>query len=137
MPHILIVDPDSSAAQITAAGIARGLPEATVLVVPGPAEGWEEIQRQLPDALIIDPVPYSLSAATLIRQLKTRQPHSYIVVLASTPTPALQRELRSLQIDAYLEKPAPLSMLVTRLCNTFAGNGQMPASAPDSDSKAS
>lgn len=113
--HILIVDADPTAAQVTSAIIARVLPEATLSVAPTAENARRSAQEHHPNALIIDPSPHSLDGARLIQQLKEDCPGARVIVLASAPTPALRRRMEELGVDAYLEKPATASRLVEEL----------------------
>ena len=111
-PHILIVDPDASAARITRAGVERVVPDATVTVEPNPDRGWHSVQRRCPDVLIIDPPQHIVTTVRLIQDLKQLAPQAQVIVLTSAPTPTLRRTLQRLGADAYLAKPAPLPVLM-------------------------
>jgi DNA-binding response OmpR family regulator len=111
VPHILIVDTDTSAAQVTRALVARALPEATLVIALTFEHARLSMQRQHPDALIIDPSPHSLEGAQLIEQFKATRADAPVIVVASMPTPALRRMMAGLGVDAYLEKPALLPLL--------------------------
>jgi DNA-binding NarL/FixJ family response regulator len=109
--HILIVDTDTSAAQVTRALVARAIPEGIVVVAPTFEHARLSIQTQHPDVLIIDPSPQTLEAARLIEQFKATRPNASVIVVASMPTPALRRTMAGLGVDVYLEKPAVLPLL--------------------------
>ena len=111
VPHILIVDADTSAAQVTRAVVARAIPEATVAVAPTFERAQLSMQGQRPDALIIDPAPQSRGGTQLIEQFKTMYPDAPVIVVASMPTPALRRTMTGRGVDTYLEKPALLPLL--------------------------
>jgi DNA-binding response OmpR family regulator len=115
VPHILIVDADTSAAEVTGAIVARAVPEATVAIVPIGARVTLDGHGHAPDMLIIDPSPHSVDSAQLIRQLKAARADMRVIVIASTPTPALRRMMTELQVDAYLEKPVLLSLFHNQL----------------------
>lgn len=118
-PHILIVDADASAAHVTAAVIQRIAPDATVTVEHTPAQAWLSFQRAPPDALIVDPASHGLTGPLLIQLLKQECPQARIIVVAPEPTPALRRKMHEFNVDAYLEKPAPLSLLIDHLRAVF------------------
>lgn len=111
-PHILIIDPDASAAQITRAGVERAIPEATLEVEPNADLGLLSIERHRPDVVIIDPPLHSLMTGRLIQSLKEIDPEAQVIVLASSPTPVLRRYLQHMGADVYLAKPAPLTTLI-------------------------
>ena len=112
-PHILIVDSHSSAAQVTRAGVRRAVPEATLAVEPDPERGLLSLECRRPDVLIIDPPRHNMAVTHLIRKLKAGSHESRVIVLASTP--ALRRELLQLGVDVYLQKPAPLALVLDSL----------------------
>ena len=114
-PHILILDADAIAAQVTEAGVTRALPEATLAVVTDVDDGWQSVQAARPDALIIDPAPHNLASAWLIQAFKAENPDAPVIVLASAPTPNLRRTLYRLGVDVYLEKPVSLPVLLQEL----------------------
>jgi len=113
--HILIVDADRSAAQVTRAAVARSLPAATVTVTTDPAHAWTRPHPEPLDVLIIDPPSRRPTGTQLIRRAQAIWPGVLVIVLASAPTPALRRDLRDLAVDAYLEKPALLPVVLTAL----------------------
>ena len=105
---ILIVDADAAAAQVTRAIVQRAAPGAQLAVVAGLQAAYRELQRALPDVLIIDPSPHPLAGVELAAVVKRRHPDGQVIVLASAPTAALRRQMQGLGVDLYLEKPAPL-----------------------------
>ena len=113
--HILIVDADHNAAQVTRAAVARSLPTATVTVTADPAHAWARNGLDPLDVLIIDPPPRRGVGAQLIRRARATWPGVLVIVLTSTPTPALRRDLRELAVDVYLEKPALLPVVLGAL----------------------
>ena len=129
-PHILIVDPDASAAQVTDAIVRRVTPDATVTVAPDPERGWLSLMRHQPDVLIIDPAPYNPAGGRLVELVKERFPASCVIVLASAPTAPLRRRMLLLGVDAYLEKPVPLPLLVERLGDLIQRGGHHPRATP-------
>ena len=114
-PYILIVDADSSAAQVTSAIVSRTVAEATVELVPAVERIDLLAQRQYPDVLIIDPSPHDNAGVRLIRELKTARPDARVIVIASNSTPALRRTITDLHVDAYLEKPILLALFIHQL----------------------
>jgi DNA-binding NarL/FixJ family response regulator len=106
--QILIVDADAAAAQVTRAIVERAAPAARLAVAPDLRAAYRELQRELPDVLIIDPSPHPLAGVELVAAVKRRTPHGQVIVLASVPTAGLRRQMQGLGVDLYLEKPAPL-----------------------------
>ncbi len=114
-PSIMIIDPDFGSAQTTQAGILRGLPSVTTTIATQVDRSWPTSTDLRPDVVILDPSPYSLSGMRLIQRLHEFSPRIAIVVLASTPTPALRQIARELEVEVYLEKPTPLPTLLAHL----------------------
>jgi DNA-binding NarL/FixJ family response regulator len=113
--HILIVDSDTIAADVTRAIVSRAVPEATVTIAPVAEHGALNMQGNFPDVLIIDPSPHAVHGARLIRQIKAARADARVIVIASAPTPASRRTIAELQVDAYLEKPVLLSLFMDQL----------------------
>jgi len=106
--HILLVDPDASAAQVTRALVARAAPNARLTLEPDALRAAEHLQSIRPDVLIVDPSPAPLAGLELIRLATALQPAAQIIVLTSQPTLGLRRQMDALGVARYLEKPAPL-----------------------------
>jgi DNA-binding NarL/FixJ family response regulator len=111
-PRILIVDPEASAARVTCAGIRRALPEARCHVEIDLERATRQLRLNPPDVLIVDPPQRSLSAIHLVAALKRHAPAAKVIILASARIPELRRELEWLGIDAWIEKPVPLPLLI-------------------------
>ena len=114
-PHVLIVDADASAAEVTGAIVRHITPSATIDIAATPELGWFSVRRRTPDVLIIDPSPDRTAGFVLVRLCQQLQPPPQIVVLASAPTPILRSQAHQLGVHMYLEKPAALAQLVEQL----------------------
>lgn len=121
--HILLVDPDASAAQVTSALVQRLEPRAEIVCEGTPEAAWLRSQQQPFDILIVDPLPQSSLGPLLIQLVREQSPACRIVVLSSAPTPALRRKMNELNVDVYLEKSAALPVLKERLQTIFAQFG--------------
>lgn len=110
-PHVLIIDADPDAAQVTSAWVQRLAPAATVESAPTPDHAWRRVLRTPPDVLIVDPCPNKLDDLLFVQVCRARWPAVRVVVLASCPTPSLRSEVKRLGVDMYGEKPAALSLL--------------------------
>lgn len=100
---------------MTGAIVRHMTPSATLDLVATPERGWLSARRYRPDVLIIDPSRDRSEGFGLIRLCQQLQPVPQIVVLASAPTPILRRQAQQFGVQVYLEKPAPLALLVERL----------------------
>lgn len=114
-PYILIVDSDLSAAQVTWAGVKRAVPDASLAIEPTPERALLSLQHRRPDVLIIDPPCHTMATDRLIRELKEASPETPVIVLASAPSVSLQRDMRRLGVDVYLQKPSPLAPMLDAL----------------------
>ena len=117
--YVLIVDADSMAAEVTGAFVRRIAPDATVLIERSPEEAWRAWQHCLPDVLMIDPAPHGPTSLQLIQVFKQARPDARVIVLASTPTPGLRQIVQAQNVDAYVEKPARLSLVMEQLRPIF------------------
>jgi CheY-like chemotaxis protein len=108
--HILLVDPDPGAAQVTAALVLRAAPEARLTREPDALRALQQLPQLRPDVLIVDPSPAPLAGLELIRLARTLQPAAQIIVLPSQPTLRLRRQMDEFGVAHYLEKPAPLPL---------------------------
>ena len=119
IPHILIVEADCAAAQVTSAMLARAVPSASVSVESNVAAARRSMQEHPPNVVIVDPVRQLPESIGLVQHVKTEHPDVRIIVIASAPTPALRREMEGLGVAAYLEKPALLSVQIQQLLATL------------------
>lgn len=126
VPHILIIDADASAAQATAAVMTRVVPDATLDIELTPERGLLNMQRHRPDILVVDLSLHSLTGVRLIVRFKEECPQGSVIVVASAPTPALRRSMQELDVDMYLEKPAPLARCIPELRAALHGDGSGP-----------
>jgi DNA-binding NarL/FixJ family response regulator len=115
IPHILIIDADTGAAQTTRALVARVAANATVTMEATPERGRISLQQHLADVLIIDPSPLHLAATQLIQWLKTEHPTACVIVLASTSTSILRQRMKELGVDQYQDKHQPPKALTQQL----------------------
>lgn len=114
-PHILIVDADVSAAEVTSAVVRRIAPEAILVCERTPDRAWVEAQHNPPDMIIIDPSPHGPAGAFFIQLCQAAWPKARVVVLASAPTPTLRAGVAGLKVAEYLEKPTASRLLVDKL----------------------
>jgi DNA-binding NarL/FixJ family response regulator len=123
--HILIIDTDVHAAQVTSAVMSRPLPAATVVIASSYESAMHNMQVQRPDIFIIDPSPHSLDGSRLIEHFKAACPEAIVVVVAGAPTPGLRRRMQDLGVNIYLEKPALLPLLWQELHTLLQDNTRL------------
>ena len=131
--HILIIDTDIHAAQVTSAVISRPLPAAPVAIASSYEAAMCNMQVQRPDILIIDPSPHSLDGSRLIEHVKAACPEVIVVVVAGAPTPGLCRRMQDLGVNIYLEKPALLPLLWHELHTLLEDNTRLIAALSTSN----
>jgi DNA-binding NarL/FixJ family response regulator len=113
--HILIIDEDVSAAQVTGECLRRFLPNVTITIELTTHDGWIRLQQIAPDAVILDPGLHITPAMFFVSYLHQTYPHVRVIILASAPTPLLKKTMCDLNIDLYLKKPIPVTVLVAAL----------------------
>lgn len=111
--HILIIDANTTALDVTHALARRLAPAALITCTSTVGSVWLAAQRTPPDALVIDPSPFGPGGMLVIQLCKAQYPAVRVVVLASAP--GLQRQLVRLGVDVYLEKPVASARLVEQL----------------------
>ena len=107
-PHILIIDADASAAQVTRSLVLRVNPSATWSIETTAERGSRSVDAHPPDVLIIDPNPNDLEATRLMQHVRSDCPDTRIIVLSSSTTPTLRRHMYELGADLFFEKPLSL-----------------------------
>jgi DNA-binding NarL/FixJ family response regulator len=106
--HILIVDQDIGAAQVTRAIVERAAPDARLTLEPDSEQARRNLPTLQPDVVIIDPSPAMLAGTQMIEAAKGAAHTAQVIVLASAPSAGLRRKMRDLGVDMYHEKPSPL-----------------------------
>lgn len=114
-PHILIIDSDSSAANVTRTLVERVEPLATLAVEASAERARLSIQSHRPSIVIIDPSPYNHADEQLVQELKAQSPMVRVIVLTSSSTHALRRRMQQIGVDLYIEKPAAPTVLINGL----------------------
>lgn len=105
-PHILIIDADASAAQVTRSLVLRVNPSATWSIEPTAERGSRSADAHPPDVLIIDPNPIDMEATRLMQHVRSDCPDARIIVLSSSTTPTLRRYMYEIGADLFFEKPS-------------------------------
>lgn len=111
-PHILIVDADRNAAEVTGALIQHIASDATLRYASTLRHGWIAAQCAVPDVLIVDPGPHTPASMLLIQMCKASWPPMQVVVLtlARTLTKQIQADVH---IDKVVAAPALVDTLQT------------------------
>ena len=111
---IVIIDTDAGSGQITQAGIQRAF-GLDAMVTLASAPNWTLFHEQQPDSIIFDPATHSWDGVRVIQRIHEELPKTHVVVLASEPSPVLRATMQTLGDAAYIEKPAPVSVVVEQL----------------------
>lgn len=115
VPHILILDQDKIAAQVTRSLVWHVLPGAHIYIVP-PNMLLPDMYTEAPiDVLIIDPAGANEVRVQQLRVLQQRQPALVVVVLTSEPPARCIRQLHDVQVYALLEKGDSPAVLINHL----------------------
>lgn len=114
-PHVLIVDADTSVAQITSAVVRHITPGITLATETTPERGWVSARQTPPDIVIIDPAPHPSAALYLIQRCHQLQMPPHTVILTSVSTSTLRASAQQLGVKIYMEKPADLVELIEQL----------------------
>jgi DNA-binding NarL/FixJ family response regulator len=115
IPHILIIDADPNAAQITRALVARVAPNAAMRIAPTAQHGRTYLDQRPLDMVIIDPSWNMRADTQLIEYVRQAQPEVYLLALPSVSTPGLRKRMASLGVNAYVEKAAAPPQLLNAL----------------------
>lgn len=110
--HVLIIDADPSAAQVTCATIKHLVPDTVCSVADNPVQGWLRLRQQPADLLIIDPARYPQVGQRLLELVGDTLPQVQVAVLSSTTTPATSRLPG---VGTYLDKALSPGMLRIKL----------------------
>lgn len=113
--HILIVDTDASAAEVTGAILRRIDTTATIAYAATPEQAWRIAQETPPDVLIIDPSSYGTAGILLIQLCRDFSRELRVIVIAARLTPALRKHIQHLGVRVYLEKPTASAVLVEQI----------------------
>jgi putative nucleotidyltransferase with HDIG domain len=82
-------------------------------------EGWEEVQKIIPDIIISDIMMPKMDGYELVKQVKSNQATMHIPVLLITAKPELDSKIKGLETgaDDYLAKPINIRELDARVRN--------------------
>ena len=109
MPHILIVEDETS----TSWALAEGLSEDgfTTDTFRTAEDAWKWLQRGRSDLVISDLQLPGMSGLDLARRLQ-RGPHAQpVIIVTAYGTPEALRDLRSAGVSECFPKPFPIDML--------------------------
>ncbi len=118
--QILVVEDDVDIAELVAFNLERQ-GWACSLAHHG-TEGWELIQRQRPDLVILDGMLPGMDGMEILRRMKEQETISGIPVIFLTARGALEDRLDGLSLgaDDYVSKPFSPKELVLRVRNVLA-----------------
>lgn len=127
-PKILIVDDDPDFIEIGRLSLeGKGY---EILSASSGREGWELVQRESPDLVILDLMMEDLDAGmTLSHKIKTDPRHAGTPILMLTSiaretgmdfTPRTEEDLRKLRVDDYHSKPIKVRTLLEKVDKLLA-----------------
>jgi CheY-like chemotaxis protein len=69
-------------------------------------EGVALVKKEHPDVIILDlKLQVNMDGVAVLREIRKFQPRARVVVITGYVEEAMEREIRELGVDAYLEKP--------------------------------
>lgn len=120
-PKLLIIDDDRMLAELLSGLLVRELPASVVGLANSGTEALALAGQHLPDLVVLDIEMPDQSGLDLIEPLRELVPESKIVMLSSHFDPfTVYRVLRS-RVQGYVEKPSPVSALVSALKQVLRG----------------
>ena len=133
-PKILIVDDDPDFIEIGKLSL-EGMGYRVLSASTG-REGWEMVEKETPDLVILDLMMEDLDAGlTLSNRIKSHPRYGNIPILMLTSisretgmdfTPRTEEDLRKLQVDDFHSKPIKVKILrekVEKLLNRGSSSG--------------
>src|SRR6185503_17406358 len=109
--RILIVD-DEANQRLMVEQALRALPfNWTIATAASGQEALEALALHLPDLIITDYHMPIMNGLELIAQVRERQIPSRIILITAYSSPELYEAAQRLQVDHYLTKPVPLTLL--------------------------
>ena len=117
---ILIVEDNASIREMLA-GIFQ--PFYQVLTATDGVEGWELVQREMPNIVVSDVVMPRMSGTELCKQIKSDFNTCHIPVVLLTARTAIEQNIEGLRIgaDDYITKPFNTNLLISR-CNNLVNS---------------
>ncbi len=117
--QILVVEDDVDIAELVAFNLERQGWKTTLVHHGG--EGWEQIQRQHPDLVILDVMLPGMDGMQIFRAMKENEMTHGIPVIFLTARGALDDRLEGLSLgaDDYVTKPFSPKELVLRVRNVL------------------
>lgn len=118
--QVLVVEDDVDIAELVAFNLERQGWECALVHHGG--EGWEQIQRQHPDLVILDVMLPGMDGMQIFRAMKENEMTRGIPVIFMTARGALDDRLEGLSMgaDDYVTKPFSPKELVLRVRNVLA-----------------
>ncbi len=109
--RILIVD-DEANQRLMVEQALRALPfEWTISTAASGQEALDSLTLHQPDLIITDYHMPLMNGLELIAQVRERQIPSRIILITAYSSPELYDAAQQLQVDHYLTKPVPLTLL--------------------------
>jgi CheY-like chemotaxis protein len=104
-PAILVVDDEFDVSDMLVRLIRHLVPTATVSAVLSAAQAIAVLNVQRIDVVCTDVQMPDMSGAELTGLIKTRWPHTRVILLSGSTKLSLRDVERAVQADAYLAKP--------------------------------
>jgi CheY-like chemotaxis protein/predicted regulator of Ras-like GTPase activity (Roadblock/LC7/MglB family) len=103
--RVLIVDDDPRTTKILAVKLKKLGEELVIETAPGGDEALTKLEQNIYDLLITDYMMPGMSGLDLIQAARQISPDTQFVLISSYNSNELQHQIRSLNLDGYLDKP--------------------------------
>jgi len=102
---ILIIDDSNFSRMLTERQLMALEPDSEIIFAIGGAEGIALFDKLSPDFVITDLLMPDVTGESVVKHVKSKNPHCFICVLSANVQKQIQRELKELGADLFLEKP--------------------------------
>src|SRR6476660_9189174 len=119
--RILIVDDEANQRLMVEQALRALAFDWTISTAASGQEALESLALHQPDLIITDYHMPIMNGLELIARVRERQIPSRIILITAYSSPELYDAAQKLQVDHYLTKPVPLTLLRSVATNTLDG----------------
>lgn len=122
-PHSILIVDDEANQRLMLEQALRALAFGwEIATAASGQEALDSLALHQPDLIITDYHMPSMNGLELIAQVRQRQIPSRIILITAYSSPELYDAAQKLQVDHYLTKPVPLTLLRTIATTTLDGS---------------
>jgi DNA-binding response OmpR family regulator len=104
--RLLLIEDDEAVAQVLAEAFTSGGHETTVTYTG--ETGLAQLNRERPDAVVLDVRLPGVNGVAVLRQIRTTDPSLPVIIMTGLATPGEIAEIRRLGVTEIIEKPEVL-----------------------------